>query len=341
MWKPLALASLALCLTVRAAAQDTGTGVVFPGQAAQLSFSVMPGGGKVIFDSGGSVPSPEGWDSVLIQGESPDPGVVFKFSRRQPSGGWGPWTTGPVRRRADGRFWAKARLGLGVGAVRLRAVDAAVTSTHQISLYSVEVFDSAQGDASGLPAPVVHVDVSRPGVHERAEWGANAPREAYTAHTPKRMTLHHTATRQTASLAESLREVSFIQDFHQNGRGWNDIGYHYLVDSLGNVFAGRPESVVGAHVKNNNTGNLGISMLGNHHPPKNDPVTAATLEAVVTLGRSFILDYQMTAESLQGHRDFGGGTDCPGDLGYAHLPELRRLLAPVKLAQTPSAPLWP
>lgn len=328
MWKPLALASLALFLTGRAAAQDTGVGVAFPGWASPLAFQAQPGGGKVIFDSGESAPLPEAWDSVLIQGESPDPGVTFQFSRRLALGAWGPWTTGTVRRRADGRFWAKARLGPGAGAVRLRAVDASVTSSHEIELYSVEVFDSAEGDAAARSGPKAQASASRPDVHGRAEWGASAPKEAYASHVPARITLHHTATRLTSSLAESLNEVGFIQDFHQNGRGWNDIGYHYLVDALGNVFAGRPESAVGAHVKNNNTGNLGVSMLGYHHAPKNDPVAALTLDSVVALGRAFIEEYGITVP-LQGHRDFGGGTSCPGDLGYARVAEIKaRLAAP-------------
>lgn len=325
MWKPLALASLALSLTAAASAQDTGAGVVFPGKAF-LAFQADPGGAKVIFDSGPSAPMPEAWDSVLIQGESPDAGVVFEFSRGQ-AGVWGPWTRGTVKRRADGRFWAKAKLGLpSLGQVRLRALDASVSVLHTVVLYSVEVFDSGVADAAGSGVPGTP-PAARPGVHARSEWGAKAPKEAYASHAPARMTLHHTATRQTATLEDSLKEVSFIQDFHQNGRGWNDIGYHYLVDSVGNVFAGRPENVVGAHVKNNNTGNLGVSMLGFHHEPKNDPVTKATLDAVTALGRAFIADYAMTADSLKGHRDFGSGTECPGDLGYAQLPELRRRMA--------------
>eukprot|EP01084_Bolivina_argentea_P183959 317370_1 len=58
---------------------------------------------------------------------------------------------------------------------------------------------------------------------------------------PYVITIHHTAV-PTQSLAtnESITKVQAIQDFHQYTRNWCDIAYHFLIDSAGNIFQGRP-----------------------------------------------------------------------------------------------------
>lgn len=318
MWKLLALAS-------SLAAQDVGAPVVFP-RVQAFTFSAP-------FNSGESIDVAEPWNTVILNGVTDDPSIQVD-ARRRLNGAWTPWTSGLVRRYPGGRFWARVRFR---GLTAPGTVQVHVTASGRSEIYSVEAFDSSDVESSGPSRRSVHVS-SRAPVHGRAEWGARPPKEEFTPHRPVRLTLHHTAGRRTATLEESLQEVRFIQDFHQNGRGWNDIGYHFLVDSQGNVFEGRPEGVIGAHVRNANTGNLGVSMIGFHHAPRSEPVTAATLEAVEKLARALSVDYSIPPAELRGHRDFGGGTTCPGDLGYAELPGLRgRLSQPPPSVVSPSA----
>jgi len=191
-------------------------------------------------------------------------------------------------------------------------------------LFSMESY--AEAGASGIgnapQTPTPAPSVGKPPVVSRASWGARPPKTAYNPHKPKRLTQHHTAGRKTSTLQESLKEVRFIQDFHQNGRGWNDVGYHFLVDSAGRIFQGRPENVVGAHVGGKNKDNVGVSFLGNYHPPVSHQPTAAQLAAVRDLGKWLRTEYQVDLALYKGHRDLGA-TSCPGDLVYGWMDRVR------------------
>lgn len=59
---------------------------------------------------------------------------------------------------------------------------------------------------------------------------------------------------QTSSAAQ-------IDQWHR-ARGWKCIGYHYVIRRDGTIEKGRPESMVGAHVKNHNSHSIGICYEG-------------------------------------------------------------------------------
>jgi len=46
------------------------------------------------------------------------------------------------------------------------------------------------------------------------------------------------------------------------GNGWAGIGYHAVIRRNGMVEYGRPEYWAGAHVRNHNTGSLGVCLIG-------------------------------------------------------------------------------
>ena len=319
------LAAALLALPVAARAGDVGASAVFPG-GPRVSFLAAPNPGGVVYETGESAAIADTWDTVLFQGESPDSGIVFEAARKLPNGQWSAWQSAPVKRFPGGRFWGKAVFAANApGSVRLRALDGGVASTHEVKIYSVEVFVSASRESAVAPVQADAADAPRPAVHDRSEWHAVPPHEAYIPHAPYRLTLHHSDTKQSYTLADTLQEVKFIQDFHMNGRGWNDIAYHFLIDAAGNIVEGRPEGVVGSHVQNQNTGNIGIVMLGTYHPPKNDPVTKEQLDAFVRVASYVIDKYGIDRETLKGHRDYKS-TDCPGDELYALLPQLKARL---------------
>lgn len=53
-----------------------------------------------------------------------------------------------------------------------------------------------------------------------------------------------------------------IRDWHVNGNGWADIGYHDVIRRNGLVESGRPHDVAGAHAKGYNQSSIGICLIG-------------------------------------------------------------------------------
>jgi len=171
--------------------------------------------------------------------------------------------------------------------------------------------------------------VDKPKIITRAEWGARNPKYDYSNHPYfNKMTLHHSAGWAATTLEEGKAAVKSIQEFHQDGRGWSDIGYHFLVDMGGNIYQGRPETVLGAHVGGANTGNIGVCILGCYHPPETsiscyDEMTYSSEQSLIQLYAWISDTYGVEPKLLKGHRDYFGTTSCPGNNVWAKLPELR------------------
>lgn len=103
-----------------------------------------------------------------------------------------------------------------------------------------------------------------------------------------------------------------IKDWHVNGNGWSDIGYHHVIRRDGAIEMGRPESVTGAHAKGANTGSIGICLIGgiddDGKPDAN--FTYVQYESLRTLLQSKMKQYGELA--VIGHRDVKGVTKaCP------------------------------
>jgi len=56
--------------------------------------------------------------------------------------------------------------------------------------------------------------------------------------------------------------VKAIRNYHVDGRGWSDIGYHILIDRPGVILEGRPIERMGAHVSGKNENSIGVSLFG-------------------------------------------------------------------------------
>lgn len=340
-------AVLAALFPSLALALDGGVPVTFSAaRGARFAAAPAAAASRVLYQSDVSDPIPLVWDTVLVQGVGVDGGVSLQAARAE--GGAEPrWQTLETHSFPGGRYWAKARLRLGTGPLMLRAVDEGLRAARVVDVYGVEVF--AQGP-SAAPAPATAASprgaqdetAARPPVHGRDEWRAVAPRDPYAPDPlPWRITLHHTDGKHTRTLAESEAEARFIQDYHINGRGWSDIGYHFLVDAAGNILEGRPEGVLGAHTQSNNEGNVGIALMGTFQPPHGEALTQAQLDAVEALGRYLVARYGIAPSALQGHRDYKS-TDCPGDSAYARLASIRLAIAgpPAAVKSGRSAPAF-
>jgi hypothetical protein len=131
--------------------------------------------------------------------------------------------------------------------------------------------------------------------------------------------------------AETADEIRKIQNYHQTRRGWADIGYHYIIDRVGNVWQGRRLSHQGAHARGAaNRGNIGIVLLGDY---TRQSLTAAQRESVTLLLARLSTHFAIPPQRIYTHHEIVHGlTDCPG-------PEITRHVAAVRefLSQRPVA----
>jgi hypothetical protein len=125
--------------------------------------------------------------------------------------------------------------------------------------------------------------------------------------------VHCTATRPEWLHGEPLdAKVAEIRRWHL-ARGFNSIGYHWVIDRDGAIAKGRDESTPGAHVEGHNTGSIGISLVGGHGSNENDPFNKNfTVEQDLAL-RGLIEDIKRRTPILyvRGHNEVSAKA-CPG-----------------------------
>jgi N-acetylmuramoyl-L-alanine amidase len=105
--------------------------------------------------------------------------------------------------------------------------------------------------------------------------------------------------------------VDQIRSWHKK-RGWNDIGYHFVIYLDGKTVAGRPLSKVGAHVAGKNTGTIGVCYVGgvakDGKTPK-DTRTPAQKRALDALLRKLLREHP-TIKKISGHNQYAAKA-CP------------------------------
>ncbi len=284
----------------------------------------------VLFESAASEISAEPFDRILFNGMLADSNVVLQVSYQGLDKTWSAWTPAFMKIFANGRFWARLDLNAAPARrLRYRLVDRGVTPPARVEIYAVEVVDRKKEAAAKTHPiqPQMRIEYSpgdtipKPPVISREEWGARPARGIYVPHTPWRFTQHHTAGRRVQTLEDGMAEMRFIQDFHMNGRGWQDIAYHFSVDDSGRIYAGVPPQYRGTHTGGNNTGNIGIDVFGNFEIDGEYP-TQESLDALVRIWSWLAFTYGVNPDSLFGHRDYKP-TACPGRNFYPDLPGLR------------------
>ncbi len=191
-----------------------------------------------------------------------------------------------------------------------------------------------------------------PAIITRAGWHADESivrKKPKIAPELKLAVVHHTATTNAYSCAQSASIVRGIEVFHVKGNGWDDIGYNFLVDACGQVFEGRwggiERNVVGAHSGGFNTGTVGVSMIGNFEratPSQAQQdglvkllawrldvghVDPRSTVAFVSKGNGkFRAGRMVNLRAISAHRDTYL-TACPGSAAYRLLPAITSRVA--------------
>ena len=187
------------------------------------------------------------------------------------------------------------------------ALDLAQDPDLRQRLYNREAARHAQRHVPAAPVAQSTIEV-RP----RAMWQAKPPRPMKPMGSISRLTVHHSGvTARSPSLAATRTAIQAIQRHHQQQQGWADIGYHYVVDSLGRVWSGRDAAWQGAHAGGEaNRGNLGICLLGNFAERSQRP-SAAQIDALEHLIAGLLGKHGLTMDSVATHGELRH-TDCPG-----------------------------
>lgn len=130
---------------------------------------------------------------------------------------------------------------------------------------------------------------------------------------PKYVTIHHDGMTPFWGLTEieAKSRLELIRNGHR-GKGWSDIGYHYIVDRSGNVWQGRDITRwQGAHVKNRNENNIGVMCLGNFVEQRPSEAQIAGLNRTVA---QLLAYYKIAPSNVFTHREWPGAqTLCPGE----------------------------
>lgn len=317
-------------------AQESGVFLHFttkPNLNMEITASASKTAGEaVLYESPTSDSARIAFDRVLFNGTVSDTNLILQLRYQDDSGRWSSWNDVYTRYFPNGRFWARYDRKDGIMRhIRYRILNGRALFPVQIEIYAIEGIKQAKEQQIQSPSShktaiqkmtVVPEDsIPQPALISRAEWEANDPIGTLIPHQPFRMTQHHTAGARIATLQQGIAEMQFIQDFHQNGRGWQDIGYHYCMDDSGRIYQGVLPDYRGTHVGGNNTGNLGISYMGNFHIEGNVP-TEKALANLVDMWSWLSYSYDISPDSLMGHRNFSA-TACPGDNLYTEILNIR------------------
>lgn len=117
---------------------------------------------------------------------------------------------------------------------------------------------------------------------------------------PKHITVHCSATQPLRSI-----DVNVIRKMHLK-RGFNDIGYHFVITTDGEVQPGRSLALTGAHVKCHNTDNVGICLIGGIDATGKavDNFTDLQWDALRYLITELAGNYGILETNIKGHRDW-------------------------------------
>ena len=146
---------------------------------------------------------------------------------------------------------------------------------------------------------------------KRSEWGAREPNYPFKKHSPNKITIHHVGSSDNKPIIKSFagkNSIKSIESYHIDKRGWNNIGYHYIIAPNGDIYEGRPDDVVGAHVRNHNTNNIGINIWCNSDI---EVPTDNQIKSLKELLNNLFKIYNIDIKDVYGHKDLVS-TDCPG-----------------------------
>ena len=105
-------------------------------------------------------------------------------------------------------------------------------------------------------------------------------------------------------------KMETIKSWHVKGRGWRNIGYHFVIELDGLLRPGRPMEQMGAGVKGHNANSIHVCYVGGLDKNKKakDTRTQAQRETLNTIIGGLLKEYPDA--SVHGHNEFANKA-CP------------------------------
>jgi len=288
------------------------------------------------------------WRAVEQSGDGPDAtsSEYRPGGRAYSDGQWLDAGTADVQVRVDPP-------AATAGAEAAQAATAAVAA-NGLEAHMITPDLTATPGTEGPRAGVATAATTRPRIISRAAWGANESiRRANPDYsdTVKAAFVHHTVQSNSYPPSESAALIRSDYLYHVRTRGWNDIGYNFLVDRYGRVFEGRyggvTRAVLGAHAGGFNTNSTGVALLGTFTSARPTTPMLAALHRLLawkldlthvdprghTVLRSaggantrYPAGRRVVVNTILGHRSTSY-TTCPGNPTIARLGSIRLAVA--------------
>lgn len=171
------------------------------------------------------------------------------------------------------------------------------------------------------------------GIIRRSNWtraGVARPNEIFQLRNVTRITIHHEGVNPFTTTSEDAtrQRLEIIRRGHVTVRGWADIAYHYLIDPAGRIWEGRNIQYQGAHVKDQNEGNLGVMVIGNFEKQTPNAAQTSSLNRFVA---SQMRQYRVPVSRVFTHRELAA-TECPGRNLQQYLVMARASGGPLRVA---------
>jgi len=133
----------------------------------------------------------------------------------------------------------------------------------------------------------------------------------YNMRNIDKIIIHCSATQEGKDIS-----VDTIRRWHVEGRGWSDIGYHFVVALDGSIDYGRDLDRQGAHTKGHNKGSIGICYIGGVEAERGDNGKWIAKDTRTDEQKQALLDLLVVLKRLHpeaiihGHKEFAAKS-CP------------------------------
>lgn len=97
---------------------------------------------------------------------------------------------------------------------------------------------------------------------------------------PEYIIVHHTGGTDANPKADTSHHTAYMIKQWHLAKGWQDIGYNWVIEKDGKIVKGRDEKIDGAHTIGYNSKSIGICLSGNFdvtYPTKEQEVSLAQL----------------------------------------------------------------